>query len=43
MHFPHIPHYHFGLQPHIFHNLLSLALIAGLVYVCVRLFSSRKD
>lgn len=42
MHFPHIPHFHFGLPPHIFHNLVTVAAICGIAYLVYRLLSKRS-
>ena len=35
MHIP-FPHFHFGLPPHIFHGLFSLAVVCGIVYLIYR-------
>lgn len=43
MHFPHIPHFHFGLPPHIFHNLVGVAIVCGIAYLLYRLLTKRSD
>lgn len=38
----HIPHFHFGLPPHVFHDLLSLAVVGGIVFLLYRAFSKHS-